>query len=231
MTDESIRISSVVDLTLLDIQASAEQLQALSVEAQQFQVAAICVYPQHLPYLTAPFSIKRAAVVNFPTGEAAISDVLKTVDSLAKSQSVQEIDYVFPYQHYLNKNTDTALFQSEQLIARCRKYGLTCKIILETEAFPSLESIEELCFSLIEQGCNFLKTSTGTKPIGATIEAATVILNCIRFSDQPCGLKVSGGVRTKKQALTYIDLAETMLSRPVDASWFRIGCSQLLRDL
>lgn len=229
--NEQTRISSLVDLTLLDQLASIEQLQALSVEASQFQVAALCVYPQHLKHLSAPVSINRAAVVNFPSGQASIEAVLSEIDSLAQSKAVQEIDYVFPYSAYLAGDEKLALSHSEQVIQRCKKYGLISKVILETEVFPSRDSIEQLCFSLIEQGCDFLKTSTGTKPVGATIEAASAILNSILVSGQPCGLKISGGIRTKAQALLYIDLAETMLSRSVDASWFRIGTSKLLREL
>jgi deoxyribose-phosphate aldolase len=222
------KISAVVDLTLLDLIATSEQLQALSQEADQFKVASICVYPQHLQQLSTVLPIPRAAVVNFPTGKETASATVGTIEWIARAKAAQEIDYVFPYDQYLNGEEASALKHCQHIIEVCKAHQLKIKVILETEVYPSMQTIHALCLKLIALDCDFLKTSTGTKPMGATMEAVEAILAAIGSAKQPCGVKVSGGVRTPSQAMTYIKLAESMMQKPVDASWFRIGSSKLL---
>jgi deoxyribose-phosphate aldolase len=84
----------------------------------------------------------------------------------------------------------------------------------------------EIC---IRAGVDFLKTSTGKAAVGATPEAARVMLETIRASGRPVGFKVSGGVRTVADALGYVGLAEDIFG----ADWirperFRIGASGLM---
>lgn len=225
------KISPIVDLTLLDLNATSAQLSALSREADQYHVACLCVYPQHLQELTTVLPIRRAAVVNFPSGMEAMSSTIETIQWMCQNQVVHEIDYVFPYQDYLNNQANAAITQCQRMIEFCKSQQLKIKVILETEVFPSMQSIYDLCIKLITLDCDFLKTSTGTKPIGATYEVAETILKAIRDSEKVCGLKVSGGVRTLEQAMSYINVAETMMQKPIDASWFRIGSSKLLQAI
>ena len=84
---------------------------------------------------------------------------------------------------------------------------------------------------IISVGCDFLKTSTGKIKQGATPGAAFGMLSAIKTSNQRIGLKVSGGIRTTDDARQYISLAEQVMKRPVDKSWFRIGASSLANEL
>lgn len=216
-------IYALTDLTLLDEKASIEALKQLVSNAVAHDVAAVCVYPQHLAHI--PISLQRATVLNFPTGNESQHTVLATLTEIIKNNWANEIDYVFPYQAYLAGHTHDALTVTAAIAQYCQMHQRKLKIILETGAFASTEHIYTLSCELLNIGCDFLKTSTGKIETGATPEAAMAILSAIRDSKQNTGIKISGGIRTLEQAQLYIDLAEKILQKPVTASWFRIGTS------
>ncbi len=220
----------VLDLTLLEEKADPGLLHALNHDATLNSVAAICVYYQHLPYFQQLSTIKLASVVNFPYADSGIKNSLTLIDK-AIFAGVQEIDYVFPYAQYLNGQKQQALEETKSIINFCHHNQLTIKIIIETGAFPEMHSIYQAGLSLAELGANFLKTSTGKTTQGASLAAAFALLSAIKNSETNCGLKVSGGVKTSTQAFNYAKLAELILGKKLDKSWFRIGASSLLKEL
>ncbi len=218
-------IHALVDLTLLNEQAESKALEELASSAQKQGVAAVCVYPHHLRLI--PPTIKRATVLNFPSGQHPHQNVLKELSQILEENLADEIDYVFPYKDYLSGHADQALRMCHEIYQICLTHRRKLKVILETGALPSAEMIHQLSLELIQRGCHFLKTSTGKITTGATIEAASAILSAIKTSDKSCGIKISGGIRTREQALDYIRLAENILQKPIHADWFRIGTSGL----
>ena len=222
------KIATLIDLTLLDPQAREQDLNALIVKAAQYQVAAICVLPQHLDFIPSSSSITRATVVNFPSGNEPHHHVIQTIQNIATQQCVHEIDYVFPYQTYLHGDAAVALSSCAKAYQCAKQHGLLFKVILETGALPSVETVYQLSGEVINSGCDFLKTSTGKIATGATIPAVTAMLSAILDSKKTCGIKISGGVKTIEQATDYIQLAQNIMGYAVDKQWFRIGASSLL---
>lgn len=220
------QIYSLVDLTCLNEQATATDLQQLAQRAQQFNVAAICVYPQHLAAFNHMGMIKRATVVNFPTGQQPIAQVLQQIEH-ALYQQVDEIDYVFPYQLYLSGQQEAALGHVQTAYQRCKQQACTFKIILETGAWPSMASIYQLSTELLQLGCDFLKTSTGKIAVGATESATFAMLAAIKDSQFACGIKLSGGIRTIAQASRLMHVVEYLAKEPLSPTWFRLGTSGL----
>jgi deoxyribose-phosphate aldolase len=220
---------SLVDLTLLDENASEYDIKTLTAKASQYKTAAVCVHPQHLRYIPSGIALSRATVANFPKGDSPLKEVMKSLREIFHEEMVNEVDYVFPYQTYLAGQSKEALAHCQTIYHLCNDHGLIFKVILETGAFPSLDSIYELSLSLINQGCDFLKTSTGKIPQGASLEAAFAILSAIRDGEKHCGIKLSGGIKTLEQAQKYIHLAEFMLKKNVNQQWFRIGTSCLFQ--
>lgn len=221
-------INQLIDLTLLNLQANEEDIKNLSLRGAAHQVAALCVYPQHVSFIPVDSPLPKATVLNFPTGDESHSQVLQQLDRIIINKSAQEIDYVIAYSKYLSGHQAIALQQCAEIYKRCKQHQLIFKVILETGALPSSDIIYQLSRAILEQGCDFLKTSTGKIETGATLPAATAMLQAIIDSNSTCGIKLSGGIRSIAQAEQYIRLAETMMKRPVDKSWFRIGCSQVL---
>lgn len=225
------RIISMIDLTLLDTQATSDDITHLSHTANQYQVAAICVFPNHLNFISPENTVKCATVVNFPTGNEPPQRVINTLKHTIKHQKIDEIDYVFPYQIYLAGNKKAALANCNEIYQFCKEHKLILKVILETGALPSNEVIYEMSTAILQNGCEFLKTSTGKIARGATLPAVFSMLSAIVDSNIRCGIKVSGGIKTKEQALNYMQLTQHMTGQPLDKHCFRLGASSLLNEL
>jgi deoxyribose-phosphate aldolase len=224
------QIYSLLDLTSLNNADDSAAIAALCAKAvlPTMQVAAVCVYPQFVSQAVAALretTVNVATVVNFPAGNDSLAVVIAALEQALRA-GAQEIDVVFPYSRYLAGDKEFAA----QFIRACK---LACgnnilKVILETGALQDLEVIADVSDLVIAAGADFLKTSTGKIAVGATIDAAAVMLNAIKTSGAHVGFKVSGGVRTIAQALEYMALAESILGATfVTPKTFRIGASQL----
>ena len=88
----------------------------------------------------------------------------------------------------------------------------------------------------LEAGADVIKTSTGKVGTNATFPTALVMCEALRDfarrTGERRGLKVAGGVRNTKQALTYLVIVkETLGDAWLNPDLFRIGASSLLDDL
>jgi deoxyribose-phosphate aldolase len=183
----------------------------------------VCVYPQFVSTAWKSLinsKIKIATVANFPHGDQPIEIVIDTIKK-AILDGAHEIDIVIP------KNNIA------EFISTCKKYcgtKLVLKIILETGSLTP-EQIKDYSEIAIQNNTDFIKTSTGKISVGATLEAAEIILNVIKSSHKKTGLKISGGIRTLEQAKSYINLFEKILGEKISPARFRIGTSRLLQEI
>jgi len=209
------QLVSCVDLTLLNENASLDELTKLNHLANQHRVAAICVFPNDLIHFVPSSSIALATVVNFPQAndplEACIAQINLSIQNGAK-----EIDYVVPYRNYIQGKKQQAIQHATEVAAYCKEYKLTLKVILETGAFSDLMMLHELAHNLLSLDIDFLKTSTGKITHGASLSAVFTLLSAIKDSGNKCGIKVSGGVKTIDQAKNYAYLAQHFMNKAID---------------
>lgn len=224
------QLIQVIDLTLLDEEAPAARLAQQYQAAKRNAVAAFCIHSIHLKQVYEPNGVSLATVVNFPSGTHPLATVLTQITQ-AQQLNAKEIDYVFPYQDYLNGNKQEALTHCKKVAQLCMDNELVLKVILETGAFQEMENIYQLSRELIDLGCTFLKTSTGKISKGASFSAVLAMLSAIKDSNSHCGIKISGGVKTPEQAYHYACLAQLITGKTIDKTWFRIGASSLLDSL
>lgn len=224
-------IVSCIDLTLLDEKATEQQISELQFKANQYKVAALCIYPQHLAFLAPQDICKRATVLNFPSGDLPAALVMSQLEDTLSAYPVDEIDYVFPYSLYLKGYKQQALERCRQALSLCQHRNVLFKVIVETGQFTESDSLYILARELIDLGCDFLKTSTGKIAIGATPLSAYTLLKAIQDSGASVGFKASGGVRKTEDALLYAEMATLLLKKEIAPSWFRIGASSLLDEL
>lgn len=231
------RISRLIDLTSLNSDDTESSIAAFCQKAQPAfggHVAAVCVYPQFVRLMAAQFAgtpIKVATVANFPEGMTSQESVLIEIGS-ALQDGAQEIDVVFPYHRYLAGERQ----YTQNFIAACKAVcgnEVTLKVILETGALRDPALIADASLDALTAGADFIKTSTGKIPEGATLEAAATMLLVIRHAapqlKRNLGLKISGGVRDVQQAAQYIELADNIMGREwVNPDTFRIGASKLM---
>lgn len=223
------KLIQCMDLTLLDEAASDEALNEIIAQSQINPITCVCVFAKHLQRFKSS-SKPLATVVNFPGGNESVETCLATIEE-AYLQGVKEIDYVFPYSSYLANNKQQALDHCEKISIACKEKQLTLKIILETCAFPTLETLYQASLDLLKLEPDFLKTSTGKAHDGATLASVFAIISAIKEAKSQCGIKISGGVKSKAQADAYVEMAQLLLEKEIDSSWFRIGASSLLKEL
>ena len=235
MRDVRARILSLIDLTSLNDSDTDATIAVLCKKAVTpiGVVAAVCVYPQFVQQAAIALrgkAVKIATVVNFPRGTDSLEIVLRLIES-AIGNGAQEIDVVFPYRLFLSGNKEAA----RDFVQACKKAcgeEVLLKIILETGALKEKNIIAEASQIAIAAGADFLKTSTGKIEVGATLEAAEVMLLEIEKSGRAVGFKASGGVRTIDQAEKYIELADRIMGPDwATPRTFRLGASQLLETL
>ncbi|HEY8384460.1 MAG TPA: deoxyribose-phosphate aldolase [Microvirga sp.] len=192
-------------------------------------VAAVCVWPQFVGRAREPLrgsSVRIATVVNFPAGGENVDRVTDDVNE-ALGDGAHEIDLVIPYEAIRRGDLDLAA----DMVAAVRDHvdqGRLLKVILETGKLVEPALIEAASRVAIEAGADFIKTSTGKTPVSATLEAAEIMLNAIKASGRPVGLKPSGGIRTVADAGAYLALADRIMGPGWAApQTFRIGASSV----
>ena len=224
-----------LDLTSLsdghDLKGGEADIEQLCVKAdgKHGHVAAVCVWPRQarLARSLLPPTIAVAAVANFPDGSSDIGRAVRDTAQIV-SAGAQEVDVVIPYRD---------LASAPALLAAVRRecQGLLLKVIVETGELNDEALILQACRMALDAGADFLKTSTGKRPVAATPAAARLLLAAIATDPQArgrVGFKPAGGIRTVADAALYLQLTADMLGQDaLTPKRFRIGASGLLNDI
>ena len=194
-------------------------------------VAAVCVWPRFVARCRerlAGTGIRIATVVNFPHGGADYADAREETRR-AVEDGADEIDMVIT-RAKIPGDPDFVTNQVAAFVEAAQ--GRPVKAILESGEMAGAGDIHVAARAAIAGGARFVKTSTGKTAHGASLEAARAMLEAIRASGRPVGLKPSGGVRTLADGKAYLDLAgEIMGPDWATPETFRIGASGILSDL
>lgn len=233
------KLIKLIDLTSLNDDDTESSVSIFSDKAQTSlgDVAAICVYPRFVGLMSSLFDgtpIKVATVANFPNGTDTIEQTLITINSVLE-HGAQEIDVVFPYQKFLKGDST----YPAEFVAACRAAcgdQTLLKVILETGAYENEDQIVTASAIAIENGADFIKTSTGKHQHGSSLHAACamllVIMQFTPGSKRPIGLKVSGGIRYVSQAAQYLELADNIMGKNwISPRTFRFGTSKLVDEM
>ena len=224
-----------LDLTSLndgqDARGGEADIEALCARAQgrHGHTAAVCVWPRlaGLARSLLPPTIAVAAVANFPDGS---SDIQRAVRDTAEivAAGAQEVDVVIPY-----RDLDSAPALLVAVRRECQ--GLLLKVIVESGELSDEALILQACRMALDAGADFLKTSTGKRPVAATPAAARLLLAAIASDPQArvrVGFKPAGGIRTLADAALYMQLTADLLGpAALTPARFRIGASGLLNDI
>jgi len=235
MTNDARIALDCLDLTSLNDNDDAAAIDALCAKAQgpAGAPAAVCVWPRFVARARAalPASIRVAAVANFPEGAFDTGRALHDTHAILAAGG-DEVDLVLPWRSLAAGDAYSATAVVAAVRAAC--VGKTLKLIIESGELPSHELIRQACRIGLDAGVDFLKTSTGKTPTGATPDAARVMLETIagHARRETVGFKASGGVRTVADAAIYITLAREMLGEAaLGPKRLRFGASGLLADI
>lgn len=230
------RAIALLDLTELGDSATPEQVESLCRRAvgPHGTVAAVCVWPHHVALAVERLwgtSVRVATVVNFPTGDEAVHDVL-LMTSQALADGADEIDLVLPYRALMHGDLAHAAAMVDHVREVVPADSHRLKVILETGELAHPTLIDAAARLAIEHGADFVKTSTGKTPQSATLQATGIMLNAIREATSSVGLKPSGGIRTLADAAAYLQQADAVMGPDwATPATFRFGASGLLDAL
>jgi deoxyribose-phosphate aldolase len=200
-------------------------------------VAAVCVYPELVPIAAHALRDSPVAVASvagsFPAGLGPLDVRLREI-AWAVEHGADEIDIVLNRSAFLSGDFAGAF---DEIVAAKRACGAAhLQVILETGELGSYDAVRRASVLAMAAGADFIKTSTGKIGTSATLPVALCMSEAIRdYFEQTgrmVGLKVAGGVRTAKQSWQYLVIInETLGSRWMTPTWFRIGASSLLNDV
>ncbi len=202
-------LAARIDHTLLRPEATPADVDRVCAEALRYGCAAVCVNPIYVARAAARLAgtpVRVATVVGFPLG-ASLTAAKVAEAALALGQGAHEIDMVLPVG--LLKAGELAAVRADlqSVIAVCHAAGALCKVILETALLTPEEKVLAARLA-VEAGADFVKTSTGFGPGGATVEDVALLRRVVGPS---IGVKAAGGIRTAEQAMAMIEAGASRL--------------------
>lgn len=247
MTDNDLLkvVFSCIDNTTLEGCDTQQKIEQLCNDSRSLcdpsrgigTVASVCVYPVFIRQakgLLAGSGIKVACVAGaFPAGQSPIEVKLAEV-RYAVDEGADEVDMVIS-RGALIEGKEQQVYDEIAAIREATQ-GRTLKVILETGELSTSELIMKASQIAIKAGADFIKTSTGKIKVGATPEAASIMLSAIeqnyKETGRMVGLKIAGGVSTPEQALDYAKMAYSLFGdHYFNNQYFRIGASRLVSSL
>jgi deoxyribose-phosphate aldolase len=201
-------LSQYIEHTNLSPTLTIGDIDKLVEEAKTHRFLAVCV---------PPFWVKRAqreigtagitlvTVAGFPLGynmtETKLDEMQRAYDNGA-----DEVDVVWNVTSF-----KTGIPWTKIEIAKCSKLAhdrhKLVKVILETAYLTDAE-IAQACKLCADAGVDFVKTSTGFAPAGATVEHVALMKKSI---PPTVGVKASGGIKTREKALAMIEAGATRI--------------------
>lgn len=192
-----------IDHTLLKPEATRAQIEALCAEARQHGFATVCLNPAWVGLafrLLGGSETGVCTVVGFPLG-ATLPEVKAYEAARVVAEGASEVDMVVNVGAL--KSGDYRLVERDiaGVVDASHKAGALVKVILETALLTDDEKVRACVVSRVA-GADFVKTSTGFGPGGATVSDVALMRRVVGPS---MGVKAAGGVRDLKAARAMIE--------------------------
>ncbi len=212
----------LIDHTLLKPDATRDQIIALCDEAVSYGFHAVMVNPANVALAAAQLRgspVKVGAVVGFPLGASLTVTKLDEAEAAIRN-GAQELDMVLNIGAL--KSGERMLVQQEMrsITRLAHGRGAILKVILETCLLNQIQKILA-CSLALEEGVDFVKTSTGFGDAGAT--AADVVL-MRGVVGHKAGVKAAGGIRTAAQFMDMIDAGANRIGSSASVEIVRELC-------
>jgi deoxyribose-phosphate aldolase len=200
------QLAKTLDHSLLRPELTEAEVIAGCALAHHYQVACVCVKPCHVQLavrLLADSQVAVGTVVGFPHGSSTVATkVFETQEAVANG--AVEIDMVLNIGELRSGHAEVVKDEIRAVVAAAHPTAIV-KVIFENAYLTDEEKV--LACQLCERaGADFVKTSTGFAPTGATVEDIRLMRACVGPHIQ---VKAAHGVRTLDQLLTLIDAGAT----------------------
>ena len=188
------RVAALIDHTLLRADATRDQVVKLCQEARQFRFASVCVNAEWVPLcaqLLRDSGVKVCTVVGFPLG-ATLSEVKRFETEQAVKLGAEEIDMVIQVGALRSGDLDQVYLDICGVVEAARTGCAAVKVIIEAALLNDDEKIVACALSKLA-GADFVKTSTGFGPSGATAHDVELMRQVVGTD---MGIKAAGGIRS-----------------------------------
>ena len=206
---DAAQVAALIDHTILKADATEAQVIQLCEEARRHGFAAVCVNASYVPLchkLLAGTTVEIAAVVGFPLG-ATLPEVKAYEAQRAIAAGASEIDMVIHVGALLGEQYDYVLQDIAAVVQACHARGAVLKVIIEAALLTDEEKVAA-CYLAQEAGADYVKTSTGFGPGGATLEDVALMRRTV---GPEMGLKAAGGIRTYETTLAMVAAGATRI--------------------
>ncbi|MCU1573175.1 MAG: deoxyribose-phosphate aldolase [Micrococcaceae bacterium] len=202
-------IAAYIDHTLLKPEASAEDILRVCAEAAEYRFKSVCVNPVWVKTVFKALKgtgVLTCSVVGFPLG-ATPTDVKVFEARGATLDGAEEVDMVINIAAARALDKGTLVEDISAVAEAVHAGGALLKVIIETSLLDDDQKVLA-CQAAVEAGADFVKTSTGFNGGGATVQDVALMRATV---GPDLGVKASGGVRTRQDALDLIAAGATRI--------------------
>jgi len=203
-------LAGYIDHTLLKPDATAQQIITLCDEAKRYGFASVCVNPSFVRLAAAQLGgtqVKVCSVAGFPLGAHA-PEVKALEARRAIREGAREIDMVINVGALKGGDDELVYRDIRSVTEACMDGGAICKVIIEAALLTDDEKVRA-CQAAKRARADFVKTSTGFGPGGATAADVALMAEVVRGTRM--GVKAAGGIRTYEDAQKMIQAGATRL--------------------
>jgi len=202
-------LASLIDHTLLKPEATEEQIRKLCAEAAEYRFATVCIQPTWVRLaaeILRGTGVGVCTVAGFPLG-ANTADVKAYEARRALFDGATEVDMVINIGALKSRDYHTVEEDIRGVVRVCRDGGAVSKVIIETALLSEDEKLKASTL-VAAAGADFIKTSTGFGPGGATVEDVALMR---RVVGEKMGVKAAGGVRDRATAKQMVEAGATRI--------------------
>ena len=196
------KIANMIDHTVLKATTTKEDVVRVCNEAKENNFFSVCVNPTHVELAKKELEgsdVKICTVIGFPLGaNTPETKGFETKDAISKGAN--EVDMVINIGALKDKNYDLVQRDIKAVVDAANKEALV-KVIIET-CYLTDEEKKIACELAVKAGTDYVKTSTGFGTGGSTPQDIKLMRDVV---GPEIGVKASGGVRSKEDALAVID--------------------------
>lgn len=202
------QIAGMIDHTLLKPDCTEKEIVTLCEEAMEYDFATVCVSPWWVRTAAAQLAGSKVGittVIGFPHGNTTtLTKVVETRDAIANGAT--EIDMVINVTALKSGDLEGVKRDIQAVVDTVQKQAIV-KVILETASLTEEEK-RTVCTICHSAGADFVKTSTGFGPGGATVEDIALMREVV---GPTMGVKASGGIRDYETAVKLIQAGATRI--------------------
>jgi deoxyribose-phosphate aldolase len=202
-------IGRLIDHTLLKPEATRDDVRRVCEEALAYGFASVCVNPWNVAQaveLMRGGKTHVCSVAGFPLG-ATLTAVKILEARQAIGLGAREIDMVIAIGALKSGLHSAVAGDIQGVVKACHEGGAICKVILECALLTQDEKVWT-SKAAKNAGADFVKTSTGFGPGGATVEDVRLMRSVV---GPDMGVKAAGGIRTLEDLLKMVEAGATRI--------------------